>query len=70
MADRKISLNHLSKKVGITTINLSKLKNERVSAVRFSMLDTICKALDCQPANLLAYQKIIKQKLLTIKSEC
>ena len=57
MADRKISLNHLSEKVGITAINLSKLKNERVSAIRVSTLDASCKALDCQPGDLLEYQK-------------
>lgn len=55
MADRKMSLNELSAKVGITNVNLSKLKTGKASAVRFSTLEAICKALDCQPADLLEY---------------
>ncbi|KAF1303286.1 helix-turn-helix transcriptional regulator [Enterococcus saccharolyticus] len=57
MADRKISLNELSEKVGISHVNLSKLKNGRVNAIRFSTLEAICRALDCQPGDLLEYQK-------------
>lgn len=53
MADRKISLNELAEKVGITNVNLSKLKTGKVSAIRFSTLDAICKALDCQPGDIL-----------------
>lgn len=56
MADRKISLNELSEKVGISTVNLSKLKNGRVNAVRFSTLNAICKVLACQPGDILEYQ--------------
>ena len=48
MADRKISLNELSEKVGIANVNLSKIKTGKVSAIRFSTLNAICKALDCQ----------------------
>lgn len=55
MADRKISLNALSEKVGVANVNLSKLKNGRVSAVRFSTLEAICEALDCQPGDILEY---------------
>ena len=55
MADRKMSLNELSEKVGVANVNLSKLKNGHVSAVRFSTLDAICKALDCQPGDILEY---------------
>ncbi len=55
MADRKIGLNELSEKIGISNVNLSKLKNGRVSAVRFSTLVSICEALDCQPGELLEY---------------
>ena len=55
MADRKISLNELSEKVGIANVNLSKLKNGHVSAIRFSTLDAICKALSCQPGDILEY---------------
>ena len=57
MADRKISLNELSEKVGVSNVNLSKLKNGRISAVRFSTLEAICEALDCQPGDILEYQK-------------
>ena len=56
MADRKISLNELSAKVGVTNVNLSKLKTGKVSAIRFSTLDAICKALDCQPGDILEYK--------------
>ena len=56
MADRKISLNELSAKVGVTNVNLSKLKTGKVSAVRFSTLEAICKALNCQPGDILEYQ--------------
>lgn len=56
MADRKISLNELSEKVGITNVNLSKMKTGKISAIRFSTLDAICKALNCQPGDILEYQ--------------
>ena len=52
MADRKISLNELSEKVGITNVNLSKIKTGKISAIRFSTLNAICKALDCQPGDI------------------
>ncbi len=55
MADRKIGLNELSEKVDISNVNLSKLKNGRVSAVRFSTLIVLCEALHCQPGDLLEY---------------
>ena len=57
MADRKISLNELSERVGVANVNLSKLKNGRVSAIRFSTLEAICEALDCQPGDILEYCK-------------
>lgn len=57
MADRKISLNDLSEKVGIVNVNLSKIKTGKVSAIRFSTLNAICKALDCQPGDILEYQE-------------
>ena len=56
MADRKMSLNELSEKVGIANVNLSKLKNGHVSAIRFSTLDAICNALNCQPGDILEYR--------------
>ena len=55
MAKRKISLNELSERVGITVANLSILKNNKAKAIRFSTLDSICKALDCQPSDILEY---------------
>ena len=57
MADRKISLNELSEKVGVANVNLSKLKNGHVNAIRFSTLEAICEALNCQPGDILEYQK-------------
>lgn len=56
MAERKILLKDLSYEVGITNANLSKLKNGKVTAVRFETLAAICKALDCQPGDILEYQ--------------
>ena len=56
MADRKMSLNELSERVGVANVNLSKLKNGRVSAIRFSTLEAICDVLDCQPGDILEYQ--------------
>jgi putative transcriptional regulator len=57
MADRKMSLNELSEKVGVANVNLSKLKNGKVSAIRFSTLEAICETLNCQPGDILEYQK-------------
>ncbi len=62
MADRKISLKDLAEKVGITNVNLSKLKNGKVNAIRFSTLCALCDALDCQPGDLLEYQKDEKKE--------
>ena len=57
MADRKISLNELSAKVGISNVNLSNLKTGKVNAIRFSTLDAICKVLECQPGDILEYKE-------------
>lgn len=57
MADRKMSLNELAEKVGIANVNLSKIKTGKVSAIRFSTLEAICDALDCQPGDILEFQK-------------
>jgi putative transcriptional regulator len=56
LAKRKMSVTELSEKVGITMANLSILKNGKAKAVRFSTLDAICKALDCQPGDILEYK--------------
>ena len=55
MADRKMSLKELSDKVGVANVNLSKLKNGHISAIRFSTLIAICETLHCQPGDLLEY---------------
>lgn len=55
MADRKISLNELSARVGISNVNLSNLKTGKVRAIRFSTLEAICQVLNCQPGDLLEY---------------
>ena len=57
MADRKISLNQLAEKVGISNVNLSNIKTGKISAVRFSTREAICEALDCQPGDILEYDK-------------
>jgi putative transcriptional regulator len=57
MAKRKMSLNELSEKVGLTLANLSILKTGKAKAIRFSTLEAICKVLDCQPAAILEFSK-------------
>lgn len=56
MAKRKMSLNELSERVGITLANLSVLKNNKARAIRFSTLDAICRALECTPQDILEYR--------------
>ena len=55
MADRKVSLGDLAKRVGIADTNLSKIKNGHVNAIRFSTLDAICRELSCQPGDILEW---------------
>ena len=57
MAKRKMSLNELSNKVGITLANLSILKNNKAKAIRFSTLEAICEALDCKVEDIIDYKK-------------
>lgn len=57
MAKRKMSLNELSETVNISLANLSKLKTGKVKAIRFSTLNAVCEALDCQPGDLLEHAK-------------
>jgi len=57
LAKRKMSLTELTEKVGITMANLSILKNGKAKAVRFGTLEAICKALDCQPGDILEFKK-------------
>ncbi|MDF2673362.1 MAG: family transcriptional regulator [Clostridiales bacterium] len=56
LAKRKMSVTELTEKVGITMANLSILKNGKAKAIRFSTLEAICKALDCQPGDILEYR--------------
>lgn len=55
MADRKMSLNELSERVGVSNVNLSKMKTGKISAIRFSTLEAICEVLNCQPGDILEY---------------
>ena len=57
MVERKMPLWQLAEKVGISSINLSKIKNNRVTAIRFSTLAALCEVLDCQAGDILEYQK-------------
>lgn len=57
LADRKMKLNELSEHTGISVVNLSNLKTGKVKAIRFSTLESICEALECQPADILEYKK-------------
>lgn len=57
MVERKMSLNQLAEEVGISNVNLSKIKNNRVTALRFSTLAAICRALHCQPGDILEYRE-------------
>jgi len=59
LAKRKMSLTELTEKVGITMANLSILKNGKAKAIRFSTLEAICKALECQPGDILEYRNDI-----------
>lgn len=57
MVERKISLNELAEKVGITNANLSKIKNNHITAIRFSTLAALCEILDCEVGELIEYKK-------------
>ncbi|MEE0898474.1 MAG: helix-turn-helix transcriptional regulator, partial [Acutalibacteraceae bacterium] len=57
MVERKMSLNELAERVGISNVNLSKIKNNNVTAIRFSTLAAICEVLNCKAGDILEYQK-------------
>ena len=57
MVERKMSLNELAEKVGISNVNLSKIKNNKVTAIRFSTLASICEALNCEAGDILEFEK-------------
>ena len=60
LADRKMQMNDLAEKVGISNVNMSNLKTGKVKAIRFSTLEAICKYLDCQPGDILEYRADIE----------
>jgi putative transcriptional regulator len=60
LADRKMQMNDLAEKVGISNVNMSNLKTGKVKAIRFSTLEAICKYLNCQPGDILEYQPDVK----------
>lgn len=62
MADRKMPLKELSEKVGVSNVNLSKIKTGKISAIRFSTLEAICETLDCQPGDILEYRRDEKSR--------
>lgn len=64
MADGKMSLKELSEKVGVANVNLSKMKTGKISAIRFSTLNAICDVLDCQPGDILEFQRDEEGELL------
>lgn len=61
MADRKMSLNELSEKIGLSNVNLSLLKNSKVKGIRFNTLDAICEVLNCQPGDILEFEANTKE---------
>jgi len=69
MAKRKMSLNELSQRVGLTTVNLSILKTGKAKGVRFDTLESICRVLDCQPGDILEYKseisKVVVEEFIT-----
>ena len=73
MVDRKMSLNELAERVGISNVNLSKIKNNKVTAIRFSTLAAICEVLDCEAGDILEFQKedcILYRKRWTCEKCC
>jgi putative transcriptional regulator len=62
MAKRKMSLNELSERTGITPTNLSILKNNKAKAIRFSTLEIICSVLNCQPSDILEYKEKVNER--------
>jgi putative transcriptional regulator len=58
MVDRKMSLNELAEKVGLSNVNLSLIKNGKVKGIRFNTLDSICEVLNCTPGDILEYQSV------------
>ena len=64
MADRKMSLNELSEKVGVSNVNLSKIKTGKISAIRFSTLNAICDALDCQPGDIMEFARDVDDGII------
>lgn len=69
MADRKISLNQLAEQVGISNVNLSNIKTGKISAIRFSTLNGICRVLKCQPGDILEYVEDSNEQMMQENNE-
>ena len=69
MADRKISLNQLAEQVGISNVNLSNIKTGKISAIRFSTLNGICRVLECQPGDILEYVEDSDEQMMQENNE-
>ncbi|MBP3888325.1 MAG: helix-turn-helix transcriptional regulator [Cellulosilyticum sp.] len=69
MADRKMSLNELAEKVGISNVNLSNFKTGKIKAIRFSTLERICEVLECQPGDLIEYHPSIESHQIEQKGK-
>lgn len=69
MADRKISLNQLAEQVGISNVNLSNIKTGKISAIRFSTLNGICRVLKCQPGDILEYVEDSDEQMMQENNE-
>lgn len=69
MADRKISLNQLAEQVGISNVNLSNIKTGKISAIRFSTLNGICRVLKCQPGDILEYVEDSDEQMIQENNE-
>jgi putative transcriptional regulator len=61
LADRKMQMNDLAEKVGISNVNMSNIKTGKIRAIRFSTLEAICKSLNCQPGDILEYEPDVKK---------
>ena len=69
MVERKMSLNELAERVGISNVNLSKIKNNKVTAIRFSTLAAICEALNCDAGDILEYREDDKARMKNRKAD-
>lgn len=69
MADRKMSLNELSDRVGISNVNMSRIKTGKIKAIRFSTLEMICETLECQPGDILEFAPRVKPGTVAVTDD-